>query len=81
MEQVPGRNDWATYQAASDEQHCNGDVFQILRGPFPAPATQVLKKDIRDAVQENQNALTELCGGCRCLARGFGLHIPRLLTC
>ena len=52
-------------------------MLEILRRPPPARATEMLQKDIGDAINEDEAALDKLGAGAPLLAQLFGPHIPR----
>ena len=48
-----------TYQAASNEKNCYGDVLEVLSCPLLPPVAEVFKEDVCSAVGKDQSAFHE----------------------
>ena len=49
-----------TYKTPTNEEDGDGNVFEILSSPFPAPVSEVLQEDVGRPVEENEETLNEL---------------------
>lgn len=67
-----------TYQATANEEDSDGDMLKVLSRPGAVCTSEVLKEDVRAAVNEDQSALNELGRRLPFLAVLPGAEIPGL---